>query len=321
MRGPSRAVDVAMAAAHPAKTAIRRQWLSLLKELQISSDEFPTYLTLSGAEGRDIQLLIEAGLIATTETGAIAPVSENYCVAVENSAMAVLELQRRFPGLRIISQNIQSLLRGESILTYPERGEHRTCCQAHVINLDLQATFAGTLVNGAPHFPVLLWIEKFGALHVEAGHKQWYLLLTLNGTVEWPTDVSGWGTQFLRDNFNAVPEFRTHCERILGAEVCRKIQQDECVDFSALDLAARQRLLLAFVPKAIIERLYHQSWRVVTLFNNEYTGAGGAPMVTYIFEMQKADRFSAPERLYRGAVAGCLDNVGRVQNDGTHHPI
>src|SRR4051812_9831469 len=96
----SRSVDDAMAADRPQKSAVRGLWLEVAIHYSnaYSDDEYPLFLTLSGAEGRDIRLLIDHGLVEVTETGAIAAATKHRVIAVESSGRAAAELQKSFPG-------------------------------------------------------------------------------------------------------------------------------------------------------------------------------------------------------------------------------
>src|SRR5262249_6838569 len=159
-------------------------------------------------------------------------------------------------------------------LTYPA-SEHRTCCQAHVVNLDLQATLAGTSEGPDVAFPILKWIEKFGTLHLEWPHREWHLLLTLNATIEWADTISGWVSEFLRENIARLEQYRIPAERVLGTVVFEAIRTGQRVSFSSLDLAMRQRVLLAFVPKVVSHTLVRQGWTIKTRLSAEYSGANG----------------------------------------------
>ena len=57
--------------------------------------------------------------------------------AVESSKLAVGALQKKFPGLKIYETDFRGLIRGDGLTAYPV-GEHKDCCRARVINLDLK---------------------------------------------------------------------------------------------------------------------------------------------------------------------------------------
>src|SRR5262245_5935547 len=137
-RPVGRPVDQAMAADRSEKRTIRTYWINAVSSYRNrrSAAGEPLYLTLSGAEGTDIERLAEAGIIERTETGSIAPESFGCVVAVESSIAAFAKLQRKFAGLEVIRASIRDLLQGDGLLRYPQ-GRQLNYCRARVINLDL----------------------------------------------------------------------------------------------------------------------------------------------------------------------------------------
>src|SRR5215831_7727151 len=107
MPDSARPVDAAMAEERPAKNHVRGIWVEEVRQQKaMSSAERLYYLTLAGRSGLDIKLLIEAKVIATTESGAISDTDNRRVVAVEKDSPAVLEIQRRFPGLKVLEGDI-----------------------------------------------------------------------------------------------------------------------------------------------------------------------------------------------------------------------
>lgn len=90
-----RAVDRAMNEGRPEKAIVRSLWLEKVRSYRITypADTVPLYLTLSGAEGRDIELLAAEGIIRRTEVGAIVEDDQQLVVAIESNTAAVLRLQ------------------------------------------------------------------------------------------------------------------------------------------------------------------------------------------------------------------------------------
>src|SRR5436190_18056504 len=113
-----RRVDQAMEEDRPEKITIRKLWVDLVEVEQLNYErtDQPLYLTLSGAEGKDIAALCARGVLRTTEVGAVVPEDQNKIVAVEANAPAVLALQRKFPGLKIVESRIESLLRSPNLM-------------------------------------------------------------------------------------------------------------------------------------------------------------------------------------------------------------
>src|SRR5260221_8675457 len=126
----SRRVDRAMSANRPEKTAIRRLWLAQVRKYDAELAGKPPELllfTLAGAEGRDIQYLIDNRVLAVTEVGSLHPDSQGKVVAIENSRHAVADLQRRMPGLKIIFGAVQDVVHGSSPVRYPQGGHEEAC--------------------------------------------------------------------------------------------------------------------------------------------------------------------------------------------------
>ena len=78
-------VTGAMQSQRPAKDAVRELWADIVVRRQEERREkVPLYLTLAGAEGYDIELLIKKGVIEQTKTGAIVDAEDLTVVAVES---------------------------------------------------------------------------------------------------------------------------------------------------------------------------------------------------------------------------------------------
>jgi hypothetical protein len=133
----------------PEKAIVRSFWLKTVLAYRATypNDAVPLYLTLSGAEGRDIEALADAGVIRRTEVGGIVAEDQQLVVAIESNAAAVLQLDRKFPGMKILEQPFENLVRSTTLLSWPQ-GEHIRLCQARVINLDLNAPLRFENVDG-----------------------------------------------------------------------------------------------------------------------------------------------------------------------------
>lgn len=109
-----RSVDRAMDRNRAEKITIRRLWLH---EIRASAenhpgDEVPMYLTLPGAEGRDIQLLVDQGLLRLNEAEVRGIIEEDKgkVVAVEANSQAIIALQKRYPNLKILRLPVKDLI-------------------------------------------------------------------------------------------------------------------------------------------------------------------------------------------------------------------
>lgn len=319
MNGPSRAVDVAMEEERPAKQAVRELWLNEVKTVaeEHPDSEEPWYLTLPGAEGLDIQLMIDEGLIELTEVGSIAEKDQDRIVAVERSSKAVAALQKRFIGLRIRDVPFQNLVCGEQVFSWPGRDDE-ILCRARVVNLDLNDPLKARYDNQEIQFPVLAWIRKLCPIHAKPPRTDWTLCLTVNGEVDWPEEASRYTRDFLNENLGREPVFAESCQGFFGDRLYDLMTDDEPPDFDDLDWVEQQKVLMVIVPKLIARFVHDQGWRVDTEYNLRYGGGGDqAPMVTWIVKFTwDGDAAATPDTLYRQALREILDGAGMVTDEG-----
>ena len=78
---------------------MRGIWVDEIAEEHASGGDasVPLYLTLPGARGGDIAALVERGILELADNGAIKEPERLSVVAIENSPLAVVELQKRIP--------------------------------------------------------------------------------------------------------------------------------------------------------------------------------------------------------------------------------
>lgn len=317
-----RKIDHAMAAKRAEKDAVRKLWLHVLQQAGESESEaeYPLYLTLAGAHGHDIRMLIDAGLLRTTEVGSIDRRDMSKVVAVEASEKAVAELQEKFPGLKIVQQSIKSLVRGESPLRWPT-GEHEDFCRAAVINLDLNEPLLPKLEHGEVRFPVLELIRKLALLHAAPSPVNWYLCLTLHGEVtDWDEHAQSWLQAFMHSNFAEAQDFARKVTTFWGSGV----GPDEGVYAAARQSVRRQqRFLMVLVPKIIASRLMTESWLIRTVQNLSYGGTKSkAPMVTWVLHFKYQPDTSAKSTMrYRNNLLEILERTGEIKEDGSIQKI
>src|SRR5437764_1552784 len=165
-----------MAEDRPEKRAMREVWLGLVEGHQIAAERsnVPLLLALPGAEGRDIDLLVERGVITLTETGAIAEDDFGKIVAVESSDDAYLALRHKYPGLNVLQQRVADLVRSPSPIAWPQ-GEHIQFCRARVVNLDLNEPLNIRTHQGQIVFPALAVVSKLAQLHARDPSVEWSL--------------------------------------------------------------------------------------------------------------------------------------------------
>lgn len=318
MNEPCRPVDLAMAEDRPEKRTIRALWIEEVKSVaaEYPEDDIPWYLTLSGAQGRDIQLLIDEGLISLTEVNSIAAQDQGKVVAVENNSQAILILQKRFIGLRICEVPFQNLVRGEGLFSWPQ-GEHEKLCRARVINLDLNASLSARFCEEEIIFPVLSWIRKLCQIHSRPPRIDWTLCLTLHGEINWPQDVNPWTRDFFSENLQREAIFANGCRELFGEEFLDILTQDDCPDFTDLDREDQQRFIMVIVPKIITRLVHNDGWRVQTDRNLRYGGVDRALMVTWIFKFAwDGTALARPNSLYRSGLRDILARAGTITETG-----
>lgn len=310
-----------MAADRPEKQVIRDFWAqqaSSVWEKFANDPQVPLYVTLSGAEGKDIKRLADEGLLNLTEVGGIATADQNKIVAVEVNHTAEFELRRRFPGLRTYREGFQNLVSGTGITSFPDKDRKRIC-RARIINLDLTVPLHGDAnEDGELQFPVLTWIKKLCQMHAEPPRLEWCLCLTLQGGITWAPEISNDIQAFLGENFHFEKSFGELSRSFLGDTLYNQILGQDPLDFRELTQDERQKVLMAFVPKKITQLVHAEGWRVYTRANIRYGGREDhAPMVSWIFEFRWDRRYSrTPRAVYSDSLADVLRSVKAIHPDG-----
>ncbi len=318
MNMSGRPVDHAMLEERPEKQAIRLLWLNEVREIarKYPDSEVPWYLTLSGAQGHDIQLIVNEGLISITEVNSIAEKDQFKVVAVERSNTAILELQRRFIGLRIKEVDFRELIRGEGIFSWP-KGKDEDICRAHIVNLDLNTPLNATHENEGVIFPVLEWIKKLCQIHGRYSRTEWILCLTLHGEINWPRCVNHWTKNFLRENFRREQLFANNCRAFLGDDFYETVSNDDNIDFTRFSRHHQQKFIMVIVPKIITRLVHNEGWQVRTEKNLSYGQSERAPMVTWIVKFTWAgEAIATPDAMYRSALCDIFSNIGIVTENG-----
>lgn len=316
-----RPVDGAMAAERPEKQTVREIWVGEVEghEPVAPPEPVPLYLTLPGAGGRDIAVLVERKLLTLTETGAIADAGAMRVVAVEGSPDAAIELQGRYPGLKVLEQPLHGLLKSAGPFEFP-RGEHRRFCRAQVVNLDFDKPLHGTVEQGQLVFQALALVAKLAKLHGDEPHVDWTLCLTLNAHLGlWSAEVDAKACQFLASNFSADSEFATLAEGVLGTDLHSQVVRDpDGVEIRERSAEDQQRFLMVLVPKRIARDVHVDGWHVETVENLRYGGEGDqTPMVTWVLRMTWDERATTePAVLYREALRGSLQRSGHIDPKG-----
>lgn len=316
----TRAVDDAMAAERPEKQTVRELWMDEVQrhEGEQLPDDVPLYLTLPGARGGDIEALIDRGVLRLTETGAIEDPEAMKVVAIEHSPSAVIALQRRYPGLKIVEKSVSDMLHSIGPLQWPT-GSHKTYCRAQVVNLDFDTPLKGVVEHGQLVFPSLALVQKLATLHATPAPIDWTLGLTLHGETVWDSDTDALACRFLAANFARDAAFSGGAREVLGSELHQGVcDSPDSVGLNGLDRASQQRVLMVLVPKQIAFDAHTIGWNVDTVENLCYGGTENrAPMVTWLLRFRWDSRASTdPEALYREALGRSLRRRGEIAADG-----
>jgi hypothetical protein len=302
----------------PEKKTIRKLWIQRIKESSREETQgpFPLYLTLSGSGGRDIELLSRRGIIGRSEVGGIATRDLEKVVAVESNSQAVLILQKKFPGLKILEYPFHNLVRSTNPVRWPQ-GQDEKYCSAHIVNLDLNQPLVSEEVAGQTIFPILQWIGKLAQIHAVSQRRVWHLFLTLHAQISWPAGANNVVKDFLRENFQMQSEFATASQLLMGDELYGKIASSDNLNFSQLCQSDQQKVLMTFVPKKIAKLVVDQGWLVITQRNIRYGGAGHAPMVTWIMRFIWDTRVSStPQAVYTECLKSVLAKCGYIEENG-----
>lgn len=314
-----RPVHQAMADARSEKKAVRELWLerALFHSGRSSNLCDPLYLTLSGAEGEEFSMLINAELIKLTEVGSIDAAYQHRVVAIENNHSAYAQLQTKFPGLKIVRNTVEELLHGTTRVRYPE-GETEKICRSRIINLDLNQAWNPKLIDGHWIVPVARWVQKFAEMHSRSPKLEWSLFLTLHGECPWQAASAA----LIGDEIRAITELsvaiKNGAEDWLTSPVFSRIIDHAISSYRDLDAELQQRVLMWLVPSVIIRDCANQGWSISIHHNLKYgRPPEHAPMVTWIidFNVPQRDALSYQQELLDGLM-GVLNKAGYIDADG-----
>lgn len=310
-----------MAGNRPEKKVVRGIWMEEVgrRDRADGPRAVPLYFTLPGASGGDIAAMIDEGLVPLEENGAIADPEQMRIVAVEQSPDAVVELQGRFPGLKVLGQPLDSLLRSTGPLRFPEGNDERLC-RAQVVNMDLNQSLRGAVEQGQLAFPALALVRKFAILHAKEPHVDWTLCLTLDARIQgWQAAIDRKACRFLASNFAADEDFSDAAKALLGDALHESILRDPdnaCVRDRSPE--EQQHILMVLVPKRIAHDTHSLGWHVDTVENLRYGGDGDrARMVTWVLRFTWDERASDDSRaVYQEALRLALSRRGTIDGRG-----
>ena len=301
------------------KDVMRRFWLEEARAYseRYPGDTQPLFLTLPGPAAYDVRLLIDQGLLDLTESGAVAEDQQFRVVCIERDGMAVAELNRQFPGMKIVEGRVEDLLSWQSQFNWPSTKDRRLF-RARVVNLDLDNALVARPANGFVVFPVIEVIRKLLELHATPQWLRWTLCLTLHGEIPWPGEVAEPAQAFMRENLNRDVEFRERATSALTEEFVERLVAANTIDFRDLRREEQQRFLMVFVPKKIAQVVQNSGWRLVTKHNFRYGTPPNAPMAAWILEfIPAASLIATPDTGYREALRGIFSDFTQIASDGS----
>jgi hypothetical protein len=315
MTDGGRLIDRAMSSDRPAKDSIRTWWVEEAKSrLPVARRlKVPVYFTLPGAAGRDIQALINEGLIRVNESGGILDEDAGLIVALENNMLAYGELKKRFPGLAVRHTSVEALL-GNQPDQYPT-GLDKKLCRATIINLDFNSALQ-VATDGSVKAIVLA--EKFARIHEGSKDRPvvpWALCLTLNASFT-GADVNVESQHsFLLDQVADSDELRVALQ-----EIAPWLLEHDYDLATEADTEKLQRALACLVPTLIARTVSQHGWRVAAKYLARYghDAQDTASMVTFVLDMtwDEAARAqpNAAAKQTHGTLAQAMRAVGK---DGT----
>jgi len=281
-----RPIDEAMAANLPEKIYVRQLWADEIIRVENAGydNQFPLYLTLPGASGGELNYFLEQGILRRTESGAIDEDDLHKIVAVESSKKAQVELLNRFPGLNVLVMPIQNLVRGDGQRNFPDNPDEIRYCKAKVINLDLNMPIMVDETINEILIPPIEWIKKFFIFHRES-ELDWTLCLTLHGEIYWNEEVNSQVIKFLVDNCDHDNEFKDSLVSLLGEYLSQSIFESN-VDLTNIEQNEMQKIAMILIPKLLVNHAVNSGWIITTGHNYAYSGGGGSPMVTWVFNFR-----------------------------------
>lgn len=313
-----RPIDHAMESQRPEKVYIRKRWLAVIKavEKKYKKSEIPLYLTLPGSDGYDIQMLIDHDLIELTDVKSVKEKDIQKVIAIEKNNKAVLNLQKKFIGLRIEEQSLESILKGVGLQSWPSKKE-KEIFKAHIINLDFDGSLNSNDINGTVEIKEIEWINKICLIKKEQKLDAWTLFLTLNAS---KSSLKKYMIDFIRaflnDNINRSSDFSDLSKKFLNKKIFTKLKDNSDLKLSDLSDEDCRMLFMVFIPKYISNKVHTEGWRLTTDFNLHYgDGKKRAPMVSWCITFTY-DNSPTPNEIYIKSIKSIFNDFGFINGKG-----
>jgi hypothetical protein len=280
-----RPIDAAMSLDRADKQTIRQWWADSVRQRSAVADnhDVPWFLTLPGELGRDIQLLIDDGLIKLTEAGAIDNRDNRKIVAVESNMPACGQLKARFPGLQVREMNVKNMLAGDASHSFPDK-ETKKLCRAAVVNLDYNGPWLAK-------DDALVAVDKFVRLHEGSADwtaVDWTLCLTFRAVLSGDMEDRLGQVKFLKDQITDSESLSNWVSDQIGLQVNRLDEVPESIGSWTDDIV--QRFLCILIPLKLVHLGCARGWAVNCVRSCLYGGSLNdvegptAAMVTFIVD-------------------------------------
>jgi hypothetical protein len=315
MIGGQRPIDAAMGENRPAKAVVRQWWVDQIRDRKTTAVRYgvPVYMTLPGAEGRDIRALIDAGVIAVTEAGGITDEDSRLLVAFESNMQSLGALKKNFPNLDVQGQTVEAYLGGQALDNYPSSASSKQRMRACVVNLDYNRSWKPDATGTAPP---MRSIEKIAQIHTRTNDRpsiDWCLALTLHAQLNGPPEALEINHEYLREQAEFYPAFKdvisVAAPWLLSSGYYLTGEGDE----------RRIQATLMLLVSAKLARLIHQGWDIVAVRLGAYGhDTRHAPMVTFMFSLSHSPTvlgapLAAVGRFYESMSAAATS----IARDGT----
>jgi hypothetical protein len=271
------------------------------------------YLTLPGEEGYDVIALIEAGLLATNESGGISDADARLVVGYERHLPTLSSLKDKIPGLAVRPTSVGDALGGSAPEAAPTSKTAKRDFRATVVNLDMNQTIKP---DGTGTFEIPRLVAKIGNLHLATPNRPlvspWVLCVTLHGEFNGDVDFKEGQMACISDACSSSPFsglVKQHAPWI----------HENYVVSTETDRTRIQIATLLVTCVQIVECLCAQGWKPKFRYAAYYQhdSPGSAPMVTLVAELTIGDParfFDARKVAYQSLASAwcCIEAGGTV---------
>lgn len=317
-----RPVDKALEQELPEKKLLRNKWVDAVKEAEkyhSGNDKYPLYVTLSGPEGKDIELLIKNNIIKITENGAINSDDQWKVVAIEKNGPKATELRNKFPGLKVKDSSVFDLLNDNCNAN--EKLNNSFLWGASVINLDYNSRLEGIIENDRCSFDVIITLKKISEFQLSFESKYWCVLLTLNANLV--LDDIFWNEiiKTLKNNRYFNSEF---CNEVDKSEYFKNIDDIYYSSVSKIKDCDKlqQKFVLNLVPNLFSQKIKEHCWEfsVIKAFSYGNNTSGRSRMASWILCLKQKSEDGLQKDLNFENQLSNIINYYQIDQDGKSTP-